>query len=180
MLGVAPADCVVLEDSEVGIRAGRAAGMAVVGVGRRAAAFAPDVHVADLTRLGVEPGTDGTIRLRVVDRRTGGVTPHRAGLARELREQAGAVRVDPARNTWGNARTKVADGVPDAFLVRSREHGYRDRPRSTSGHHWAMSGVSGSCCRQASVRRERRPGAAMPRTVAIFPPARSNVTEPTT
>ncbi|MFE5912813.1 beta-N-acetylglucosaminidase domain-containing protein [Streptomyces wedmorensis] len=40
-------------------------------------------------------------------------------LSRDLQEQAGAVRVDPARNTWGKARTKVGDGVLDAFLVRS-------------------------------------------------------------
>ncbi|WP_030688133.1 HAD-IA family hydrolase [Streptomyces globisporus] len=62
-LGFAPADCVVFEDSEAGIRAGRAAGMRVVGVGPRAAAFAPDVHVADLTRLRVERAEDGSITL---------------------------------------------------------------------------------------------------------------------
>ncbi|MFF9847697.1 HAD-IA family hydrolase [Streptomyces litmocidini] len=65
-LGFAPADCVVLEDSEAGIRAGRAAGMRVVGVGPRAAAFAPDVHVADLTRLRVEHTEDGSITLTVL------------------------------------------------------------------------------------------------------------------
>ncbi|AJF64981.1 HAD-IA family hydrolase [Streptomyces vietnamensis] len=62
-LGFAPADCVVFEDSEAGIQAGRAAGMRVVGVGPRAAAFAPDVHIADLTRLRVEPAADGSITL---------------------------------------------------------------------------------------------------------------------
>ncbi|MCZ0979483.1 HAD-IA family hydrolase [Streptomyces diastatochromogenes] len=62
-LGFDPADCVVFEDSEAGIQAGRAAGMRVVGVGPRAAAFAPDVHVADLTRLRVEPAPDGSITL---------------------------------------------------------------------------------------------------------------------
>ncbi|MFB7450857.1 HAD-IA family hydrolase [Streptomyces sp. NPDC056194] len=62
-LGFDPADCVVFEDSEAGIQAGRAAGMRVVGVGPRAAAFAPDVHVADLTRLRVEPAADGSITL---------------------------------------------------------------------------------------------------------------------
>ncbi|MFI1655521.1 HAD-IA family hydrolase [Streptomyces sp. NPDC020472] len=62
-LGFAPADCVVFEDSEAGIRAGRAAGMRVMGVGPRAAAFAPDVHVADLTRLRVERAEDGSITL---------------------------------------------------------------------------------------------------------------------
>lgn len=53
-------------------------------------------------------------------------------------------------------------------------------PRSSSYHHLAMSGVSGTCCRQALVRRTRRVGAAMPRTVAILPPATSNVTAPMT
>ncbi|MET9675658.1 HAD-IA family hydrolase [Streptomyces sp. NPDC006482] len=62
-LGFTPAECVVFEDSEAGIQAGRAAGMRIVGVGPRAAAFAPDIHVADLTRLRVEAATDGTITL---------------------------------------------------------------------------------------------------------------------
>ncbi|MFD7861728.1 HAD-IA family hydrolase [Streptomyces sp. NPDC059783] len=62
-LGFAPADCVVFEDSEAGIAAGRAAGMRVVGVGPRAAALSPDAHVDDLTRLRVEPAADGTITL---------------------------------------------------------------------------------------------------------------------
>ncbi|MEV0000251.1 HAD-IA family hydrolase [Streptomyces sp. NPDC050848] len=61
-LGFDPADCVVFEDSEAGIQAGRAAGMRVVGVGPRAAAFAPDVHVMDLTEITVEATEDG-IRL---------------------------------------------------------------------------------------------------------------------
>ncbi|MFH8620887.1 HAD-IA family hydrolase [Streptomyces vietnamensis] len=65
-LGFDPADCVVFEDSEAGIQAGRAAGMRVVGVGPRAAAFAPDVHIADLTRLRVEPAADGSITLTVL------------------------------------------------------------------------------------------------------------------
>ncbi|WP_418956841.1 HAD-IA family hydrolase [Streptomyces tritici] len=62
-LGVEPADCVVFEDSEAGIAAGRAAGMRVVGVGPRAAAFGPDLHVADLTGLRLERGPEGTILL---------------------------------------------------------------------------------------------------------------------
>ncbi|MET9434440.1 HAD-IA family hydrolase [Streptomyces sp. NPDC006551] len=65
-LGFDPADCVVFEDSEAGIQAGRAAGMRVVGVGPRAAAFAPDVHVEDLTSLRVTADAAGTIRLTVL------------------------------------------------------------------------------------------------------------------
>ncbi|MEV7191368.1 HAD-IA family hydrolase [Streptomyces sp. NPDC093510] len=62
-LGFEPADCVVFEDSEAGIRAGRAAGMRVVGVGSRAAEFDPTVHVQDLTGVGVADAGDGSIRL---------------------------------------------------------------------------------------------------------------------
>jgi sugar-phosphatase len=62
-LGFGPAECVVFEDSEAGIQAGRAAGMRVVGVGPRAAAFAPDVHVMDLTALTVTRTADGTLLL---------------------------------------------------------------------------------------------------------------------
>ncbi|WP_328900009.1 MULTISPECIES: HAD-IA family hydrolase [unclassified Streptomyces] len=64
-LGFAPADCVVFEDSEAGIAAGRAAGMRVVGVGPRAGAHSPDAHVADLTRLRVEAAADGAFTLHV-------------------------------------------------------------------------------------------------------------------
>ncbi|MDQ8701265.1 HAD-IA family hydrolase [Streptomyces sp. LHD-70] len=64
-LGVDPADCLVFEDSEAGIAAGRAAGMRVVGVGPRAAAFGPDVHVLDLRQIAVEAAGDGSGELRV-------------------------------------------------------------------------------------------------------------------
>ncbi|WP_437068981.1 HAD family hydrolase [Streptomyces sp. enrichment culture] len=64
-LGVDPADCIVFEDSGAGIRAGRAAGMRVVGVGPRAGCHGPDVLVADLTRVRVEAGAGGEIRLSV-------------------------------------------------------------------------------------------------------------------
>lgn len=52
-LGVAPADCVVFEDSEAGITAARRAGMRVVGVGPLAAAHDPDHLVPDLTDVRV-------------------------------------------------------------------------------------------------------------------------------
>ncbi|MFM9441765.1 HAD-IA family hydrolase [Streptomyces acidiscabies] len=63
-LGVAPADCVVFEDSGAGIQAGKAAGMRVVGVGERAAAHAADVVVRDLREIAVEVTGDG-VRLHV-------------------------------------------------------------------------------------------------------------------
>ncbi|MGW8888214.1 HAD-IA family hydrolase [Streptomyces sp. NPDC055749] len=64
-LGFEAADCIVFEDSEAGIAAGRAAGMRVVGVGPRAAALSPDAHVEDLTQLRVEAAGDGSIRLHI-------------------------------------------------------------------------------------------------------------------
>ncbi|CAL9293389.1 HAD-IA family hydrolase [Streptomyces rochei] len=64
-LGVDPADCVAFEDSGAGIAAARAAGMRVVGVGPRAGVHAPDVVVEDLTRVRVEAGADGTVRLHI-------------------------------------------------------------------------------------------------------------------
>lgn len=39
--------------------------MRVVGVGERAAVHGPDVVVADLTQVRIEPGEDGTLRLSV-------------------------------------------------------------------------------------------------------------------
>ncbi|MGY4921188.1 HAD-IA family hydrolase [Streptomyces sp. 900105755] len=64
-LGVAPADCVVFEDSGAGIAAGRAAGMRVVGVGARAAVHGPDAVVRDLAEVRVETTADGSIRVHV-------------------------------------------------------------------------------------------------------------------
>lgn len=64
-VGIDPADCIVFEDSGAGIEAGRAAGMRVVGVGPRAGAHAPTVHVQDLTAIRVEPLDDGTLRLHI-------------------------------------------------------------------------------------------------------------------
>ncbi|QHC21314.1 HAD-IA family hydrolase [Streptomyces sp. GS7] len=64
-LGFAPADCLVFEDSEAGIAAGRAAGMRVVGVGDRAAAHAPTAQVRDLTQIRIEALPDGAIAVHV-------------------------------------------------------------------------------------------------------------------
>lgn len=64
-LGVAPADCVVFEDSGAGVAAGKAAGMRVVGVGPRAGVHGPDVVVPDLTQVRVEAAADGAIRLHL-------------------------------------------------------------------------------------------------------------------
>ncbi|GAA3008422.1 HAD family hydrolase [Kitasatospora albolonga] len=64
-LGVDPADCVVFEDSEAGVQAGKAAGMRVVGVGPRAAAFGPTVHVDTLEQVRVVAAADGGLVLEI-------------------------------------------------------------------------------------------------------------------
>ncbi len=52
LLGLDPADCIVLEDAPAGIAAARAAGVgAVIGIGAHAAEGAPDALVADLRDL---------------------------------------------------------------------------------------------------------------------------------
>ena len=63
-LGVAPTDCLVIEDAEAGIRAGLASGARVLVVGSHSSATAdPLPHVADLTRVAAT-AVDGGIRLR--------------------------------------------------------------------------------------------------------------------
>ncbi|MEV8523258.1 MULTISPECIES: HAD-IA family hydrolase [unclassified Streptomyces] len=64
-LGFEAADCIVFEDSEAGIAAGRAAGMRVVGVGPRAAEHGPTAYVPDLTHVTVTAQPDGTLRLEI-------------------------------------------------------------------------------------------------------------------
>ncbi len=71
-LGLAPGECVAFEDSGAGIAAARAAGMRVVGVGARAAAYGPTAHVADLTRLAFEPSADGLFRIHFMDQAVSG------------------------------------------------------------------------------------------------------------
>ncbi|MGW1520293.1 HAD-IA family hydrolase [Streptomyces sp. NPDC002287] len=68
-LGVDPSDCVVFEDSAAGIAAGLAAGMRVIGIGPRAAAHGPTVHVDDLTAVRVEASEDGSVRLTLTPAR---------------------------------------------------------------------------------------------------------------
>ena len=63
-LGVAAADCLVVEDAEAGIRAGLASGGRVLVVGGHSSAAAdPLPHVADLTRVAASV-TDCGVRLR--------------------------------------------------------------------------------------------------------------------
>ncbi|MDT0323694.1 HAD-IA family hydrolase [Streptomyces millisiae] len=64
-LGVAPADCVVFEDSAAGIAAARAAGMRVVGVGATAATHGPTAWAATLRDVMLTAGADRALTLRV-------------------------------------------------------------------------------------------------------------------
>lgn len=60
-LGFEPGECVVFEDAGVGVAAGRAAGMRVVGVGPRAAGLDVTAHVPALAAVRIEPGAQGGI-----------------------------------------------------------------------------------------------------------------------
>ncbi|AMM31890.1 HAD family hydrolase [Sinomonas atrocyanea] len=62
-LGAPAAECLVLEDSEAGIMAGLAAGARVLGVGGRAASYAPTYWVPDLTAVTLERADDGAALL---------------------------------------------------------------------------------------------------------------------
>lgn len=61
LLGVAPADCVVFEDSHAGIEAGRTAGMRVIGVGDAAVAHDPTHAVRDLRQVSAARSGDGIL-----------------------------------------------------------------------------------------------------------------------
>ncbi|WP_431804878.1 HAD-IA family hydrolase [Microbacterium sp. bgisy203] len=70
LLGVDPADCIVVEDSPNGIAAGLAAGMRVIGVGAaaEAAADAPDGAtwvVPDASGIRVSPAADGGLEVTI-------------------------------------------------------------------------------------------------------------------
>ncbi|MFB7665229.1 HAD-IA family hydrolase [Kitasatospora sp. NPDC056138] len=64
-LGFDPGSCIAFEDSEAGIQAAHAAGMPVVGVGPRAAAHRPTVHVDTLEQIRVVAADDGTLTVLV-------------------------------------------------------------------------------------------------------------------
>ncbi|MBU6451871.1 MAG: HAD family hydrolase [Cyanobacteria bacterium REEB67] len=65
-LGIDPADCIVLEDSPAGIKAGKAAGARVIAIGFSRADHdisAADFVVHDLTRMRVVSSRDGTLMI---------------------------------------------------------------------------------------------------------------------
>jgi len=64
-LGVNPADCVAFEDSAAGLAAVKAAGMRVIGIGQRALAHKPELHVTDFNDLRLETAPGGVVHISV-------------------------------------------------------------------------------------------------------------------
>lgn len=68
-LGVPPTECIVFEDTPAGIEAGRAAGMAVVGLATTFACsdLGCDVVIADFLGLRIEATVNSQLRITVID-----------------------------------------------------------------------------------------------------------------